>query len=201
MTRSSPVLRGVSATVAGTVLALSVGLSAAVPAHAETSEPTPACLLFCDVVPLDADDQKTPPGNPGKPDPKPTGEPAPPAPAPPAPAAPAPPPVIAEPAPAPVPTLAPEPGDTPTEETASAAPSTTAASASPSSTGPSTESNWNKPITRSATPTQAAAVSRNGGGGLFGSPGLLAIMAGVLLVGAAGLAFAWWGRNRFASHY
>lgn len=196
MIRSSSVLQDVSASVAGTVLALSVGLSAAVPAHAETSEPTPTCLLTCDMVLVDADDQKTPPGNPGKPDPRPTEEPAPPAPAPPAP----PPPVTAEPAPAPVPTLEPEPSDTPTEETASAAPASTAASASPSSTGPSTESNWNKPVTRSATPTQAASVSRNGGGGLFGSPGLLAIMAGVLLVGAAGLAFAWWGRNRFASH-
>jgi hypothetical protein len=43
-------------------------------------------------------------------------------------------------------------------------------------------------------------VSRNDGSGLFGGPKLLAIMAGVLLVGAAGLAFAWWGRNRFSSH-
>lgn len=197
MTRSSSVLRDVSASVAGTVLALSVGLSAAVPAHAETSEPTPTCLLACDMVLVDADDQKTPPGNPGKPDPRPTEEPPAPAPAPPAPA---PAPVTAEPAPAPVPTLAPVPGDTPTEETASASPTSTPASVSPSATGPSTESNWNKPITKSATPTQAAAVSRNDGGGLFGSAGLLAIMAGVLLVGAAGLAFAWWGRNRFASH-
>jgi outer membrane biosynthesis protein TonB len=194
MTRSSSVLRDVSASVAGTVLALSVGLSAALPAHAETSEPTPTCLLACDVVLVDADN-KTPPGNPGKPDPRPTEEPPAPAPAPPAP-----PPVTAEPAPAPVPTLEPEPSDTPTEETAPAAPTSTAASVSPSATGPSTESNWNKPITKSATPTQAAAVSRSDGGGLFGSPGLLAIMAGVLLVGAAGLAFAWWGRNRFASH-
>jgi len=79
-------------------------------------------------------------------------------------------------------------------------PSTAAASPSLSSATPSTESNWNKPITKSATPTQAAAVSRNDGSGLFGSPGLLAIMAGVLLVGVAGLAFALWGRNRFSSH-
>jgi hypothetical protein len=43
-------------------------------------------------------------------------------------------------------------------------------------------------------------VSRNDGSGLFGGPGLLPIMAGALLVGVAGLAFAWWGRNRLSSH-
>jgi hypothetical protein len=45
-----------------------------------------------------------------------------------------------------------------------------------------------------------AAMSRNDGSGLFGGPGLLSVMAGVLLVGVAGLAFAWWGRNRLSSH-
>jgi hypothetical protein len=43
-------------------------------------------------------------------------------------------------------------------------------------------------------------MSSTGGSGLFESPGLLAIMGGVLLVGVAGLAFAWWGRNRLSSH-
>ena len=43
-------------------------------------------------------------------------------------------------------------------------------------------------------------MTRNNDSGLFGSPGLLAIMAGVLLIGMAGLAFAWWGRNRLSSH-
>jgi hypothetical protein len=194
MIRSSAVLRNVSATVAGAFLALTLGLSAAVPAHAETGEPTPSCLLNCGVILVDSGD-KTPPGNPGKQDPRPTIEP--PAPAP---ALPAPPAAPAPAAPEPIATTAPEPIVSPTEETASSAPSTTGPSTSPSSTTPSTESNWNTPVTKSAKPTQAAGVSRNDGSGLFGSPGLLAIMAGVLLVGVAGLAFAWWGRNRLSSH-
>ena len=60
------------------------------------------------------------------------------------------------------------------------------------------DSNWNKPVTKSATPTQAAASKGDGPG--FGDPGLLTIMAGVLLVGLGGLAFAWYGRNRLSTH-
>ncbi|MGY4540899.1 outer membrane biosynthesis protein TonB [Arthrobacter sp. UYNi723] len=181
MIRSSSVLRDVSAAV----LALLVGLSAAVPAQAEEGEPTPGlCIINCD---------------PGNQKPGPTGTPTP-SPTPSAPVIEPPPPPPAPVAPAPVPTLAPEPSVSPAEETPSAAPSTTIPSPSSSAATASTESNWNKPITKAAKPTQAAAVSRNDGAGLFGGPGLLAIMGGVLLVGVAGLAFAWWSRNRLASH-
>lgn len=188
MIRSSSVLRDVSAAAAAAVLALLVGLSAAVPAQAEDGEPTPQlCLLNCETA-------STEPKDPGKGKPEvPPVVPSPVVPTQPA----APPP--AAPAPVMVPTLAPEPSASPTEESPSAAPSTTIPSP-PSSATASTEPNWNKPVTKSAKPTQAAAVSRNDGSGLFGGPGLLAIMAGVLLVGVAGLAFAWWSRNRLSSH-
>ncbi|MCP8998894.1 hypothetical protein NFC73_03960 [Pseudarthrobacter sp. RMG13] len=183
MIRSSSLLRDVSAAAAAAVLALLVGLSAAVPAQAEDGEPTPQlCLLNCETA-------STEPKDPGK------GKPEVP-PVVPSPVVPTQP---AAPAPVMVPTLAPEPSASPTEESPSAAPSTTIPSP-PSSATASTEPNWNKPVTKSAKPTQAAAVSRNDGSGLFGGPGLLAIMAGVLLVGVAGLAFAWWSRNRLSSH-
>jgi hypothetical protein len=74
---------------------------------------------------------------------------------------------------------------------------TSATGATPS-TSPSTDSNWNKPVTKSATPTQAGASGGDRPG--FGDPGLLTIMAGVLLVGLGGLAFAWYGRNRLSTH-
>jgi hypothetical protein len=64
---------------------------------------------------------------------------------------------------------------------------------------PSTESNWNKPVTKSAKPTQAAAVSDSDGPG-FGDQGLPTILVGVLLVGLGGMAFAWWSRNRASAH-
>lgn len=110
----------------------------------------------------------------------------------------APPPQPAEPAPAPVPTLAPEPSETAVQETPSAEAVTSAPGATPS-TSPSTDSNWNKPLTKSASPTQAAAAPKGDGPG-FGDPGLLSVMAGVLLVGIGGLAFAWWGRTRLYTH-
>ncbi|MHA7290235.1 hypothetical protein ACX80V_11380 [Arthrobacter sp. MDT3-24] len=186
MIRSSSVLRDVSAAAAAAVLALLVGLSAAAPVQADDGEPAPGlCIINCE-----PGNQK--PGPTGTPTPSPTQTSA-------APVIEPPPPAPVAPAPAPVPTLAPEPSVSPAEETPSAAPSTTIPSPSSSAT-PSTEANWNKPITKSAKPTQAAAVSRNDGSGLFGGPGLLAIMGGVLLVGVAGLAFAWWSRNRPASH-
>lgn len=186
MIRSSSVLRDISVAAVTAVLVLLIGLSAAVPAQAEDgeSEKVP-CVVLCG-----PDNTQTPP----QPE-EPTGLPSssapviePPAPAPAVPVA-----------PAPVSTIAPEPSVSPAEETPSDAPGTTIPSPSPSATA-STESNWNKPITKTAKPTQAAAVSRNDNSGLFGGPGLLAIMGGVLLLGVAGLAFAWWGRNRLASH-
>lgn len=192
MFRSSSVCRGVFTAAAAAILALSACLSAAASAQAETSGPTPQlCLVNC--VPADAETKD--PGK-GKPT-EPAADPAPPAP-PPAPAPPAPE------APAPAPALAPEPAASPAEEgptgDADAASASATPSAGPSTASPSSESNWNKPITRSAEATPAGAVSRNDGSGLFGSPGLLAIMGGVLLVGLAGLAFAWWSRNRLSSH-
>jgi hypothetical protein len=62
-----------------------------------------------------------------------------------------------------------------------------------------TESNWNKPATTPAKPTQAAAVSGSDGSG-FGEPELLTILVGVLLMALGGVAFAWWGRNRLSAH-
>lgn len=187
MIRSSPVLRDISVAAATAVLVLLVGLSAAAaPAQADDGEREKVpCVVLCG-----PDDTPTTP----QPE-EPTGLPSSSAPMiespAPAPAVPV--------APAPVPTLAPEPIVSPAEETPSAAPITTVPSASSPATA-STESNWDKPIAKTAKPTQAAAVSRNDGSGLFGGPGLLAIMGGVLLLGVAGLAFAWWSRNRLASH-
>ncbi|MEJ1181734.1 MULTISPECIES: hypothetical protein [unclassified Pseudarthrobacter] len=105
--------------------------------------------------------------------------------------------VPAAPEPEPEPTLAPEPSAT-AEETATAEPTAASPSPTPSTATPSTESNWNKPITKSARPTHAAAVSDSDGTD-FGS-GLLPIMAGVLLVALGGVSFAWWSRNRTSAH-
>jgi len=190
MKQKPSALRAVLATAAASVVALSIGLWAVAPANAETSEPTPTCGLIC-IPGLSEPDPK----DPRTPRPKPTSEEptSPPAPAPPA----LPP---AEPAPAPVHTLAPaatEPAGEGSAE-ASAEAATGAPSATPSAL-PSTESNWNKPITKSTKPTQAAAVSNDDGPG-FGDPGLLTIFVGVLLMGLGGLAFAWWGRNRVSAH-
>ncbi|GGI84619.1 hypothetical protein [Pseudarthrobacter scleromae] len=85
------------------------------------------------------------------------------------------------------------PGGSATPEATHTEPGTT------SSATASTESNWTKPVTRPARPTQAAAVAPAGGPGPEG-PDPLTITAGVLLVGTAGLAFAWWGRSRFRAH-
>jgi outer membrane biosynthesis protein TonB len=182
-------LRGVAATIAALGVALAVGLGPVEAAYAEspTADPTATECESCEQPTTAAGD------NPGKPDPKPTQEPAPAQPE--GPAAPAKK-VPAAPAPPPEPTLAPEPGTTAEE---SAAAEATTASPSPTATtpGPSTESNWNKPITKSAKPTQAAAVSGSDGGA---GGGLLPITAGVLLVGLGGLSFVWWSRNRVSAH-
>jgi hypothetical protein len=180
-------LRAMPATAAAVVLALSVGLCAGAPARAETSDTSPTCGLICLPGLSEPDPKDTRTARP-----KPTTE------QPPAAPAPAPPPLPAETAPAPVATLAPAPSEdaehgTP-GETATAAPGATSSTAVPSS-----ETNWNKPVTKSAKPTQAAAVSGADGPG-FGDPGLLAIVVGVLLMGLGGLAFAWWGRNRISAH-
>ena len=191
MITSSPLLRADPATVVAVGVALAVGLGAVGAAHAEspTADPTPTACTSCE-------QPTTGPGeDQGKPDPKTPQEPSVPAqPADPAPAVPA---KKAPAAPEPEPTLAPEPSAT-VEETTTAEATTTPPSPTPSTAGPSTESNWNKPITKSARPTQAAAISGNDGTG----PGtdLLPIVAGVLLVGLGGISFAWWSRNRISAH-
>ncbi len=200
MTQSSSVRRAVPAAAAAAALALSIGLAAVGAAHAEppATDPSPTvCAEPCG-------EGTGGPGESGKKPDKPTQEPptppAAPAPAPPAQPAPAPP--AQAPAPVPQPTLAPAlaPETAAAAEEAPAPETTTPApSATPSAATPSMESNWNKPITKSAKPTQAAVISRSGGPG-FGSPGLLAIMAGVLLVGLGGIAFVWWSRNRISTH-
>ncbi|MBT2530714.1 hypothetical protein J7E83_00965 [Arthrobacter sp. ISL-48] len=189
MTRSPYVLRAMLTTAAAAVLAVSTNLSGVAPANAETSQPPPPCGLIC--LPVPAEPQ---PEVPHSPSPKPTSQ-EPSAPVKPPTQAPAPP---RPPAADPVPPPAQESSDaafvaTPSPD-ATATPSTTASTA-----GPSAESNWNKPITKSAKASQAAAISTGDGPG-FGNPGLLAIMAGVLLVGLGGLAFAWWSRNRHFMH-
>ena len=173
-------------------MALAAGLGAVGAAHAEspTPEPTPTvCEALCTPGTAGPGEEQ------GKPDPKPTQEPS--VPAQPADPAPAPPAKKAPAAPEPEPTLAPEPSAT-VEETPTAEATTASPSPTPSTAGPSTESNWNKPITKSARPTQAAAISGNDGTG----PGtdLLPIVAGVLLVGIGGISFAWWSRNRISAH-
>lgn len=115
------------------------------------------------------------------------------------------------PAPAPAPTAdAPSPRPTAAEtESASPSPSETATTQSappspshtpwtPSATA-TTDSNWTKPIDDGNTVSQAALVNDKPGTGpdLLG---ILAIMAGVLVAGLGGLAFAMWSRNRIGSH-
>ena len=191
MIRSSPVLRAVPATVAAVGLALAVGLGAVEAAHAESpaADPTPTVCTSC-AQPTDGPGEDQ-----GKPDPKTPQEPS--VPAQPADPAPAPPAKKAPAAPEPEPTLAPEPSAT-VEETPAAEATTASPSPTPSTAGPSTESNWNKPITKSAKPTQAAAISGSDGTGP--GAGLLPIVAGVLLVGLGGISFVWWSRNRVSAH-
>jgi outer membrane biosynthesis protein TonB len=184
-------LRAVSATVAAVGVALAVGLGTVEATYAEspTAEPTATACESCEqptTAPVDREE---------KPDPKPTQEPAPAQPEVPVPGPPAKQ-VPAAPAPAPEPTLAPEPVAT-AEETATAEATTASPSPTATTAGPSAESNWNKPITKSARPTQAAAIPDGDDGA---GTGLLPITAGVLLVGLGGLSFVWWGRNRISAH-
>ncbi|WP_216363336.1 hypothetical protein, partial [Arthrobacter sp. Hiyo1] len=64
------------------------------------------------------------------------------------------------------------------------------------SASPSASSNWNTPIQDGLKATQAASVSGTKGPGsdMFA---VIAIMGGVLLVAAGGIAFALWSRHRF----
>ncbi|MBB6403502.1 hypothetical protein [Arthrobacter sp. AZCC_0090] len=126
--------------------------------------------------------------------------PAPSKPGPPAPVVPVQPAPVA-PAPAPVPTVevtvAPEPSVTPSDAPAASSSATASASPTASSASPSASSNWDTPIQDGLKATQAAAVSgaKGPGSDMFG---VIAIMGGVLLVAAGGIAFALWSRNRFS---
>jgi hypothetical protein len=124
-------------------------------------------------------------------------------------------PVIQNPAPAKPPVVTPAPvvqppapSTTPEEPTAASPASSdlpTAYSASPAashwtpSASATIDSGWTKPIDDAKEATQAALVSDEpaSGNGIFG---ILAIMAGVLVVGLGGLAFALWSRNRIGVH-
>lgn len=114
------------------------------------------------------------------------------APAPPAPVAPAPP-------QAPMTQVAvePEPRVAPSEAPAATNQATTSASPTTSSASPSASSNWDTPIQEGLKASQAAAVSgaKGPGSDMFG---VIAIMGGVVLVAAGGIAFALWSRNRFS---
>ncbi|MCZ9881478.1 hypothetical protein [Arthrobacter sp. B2a2-09] len=113
----------------------------------------------------------------------------------PAPVAPAP----AAPTPAPMTqvTVEPEPSVAPSEAPEASSPATPSDSPTTSSASPSASSNWNTPIQDGLKATQAAAVSdaKGPGSDMFA---VIAIMGGVLLVAAGGIAFALWSRHRFS---
>ncbi|WP_139146534.1 hypothetical protein [Arthrobacter sp. SW1] len=187
--------------LAATVLALLLCAFPLLTAHAEVEKCQPGkgnCQPTPSIPPAPALPSASPTPTP---DPTTTPDPQPvirkPAPAKP-PVAPAPAPTVRTPAPAPT-----------AEETDSASPTPSAttgfASASPSHTpwtptsSPTTDSNWNKPIDDGKRASQAALVNDTSTSGpdLLG---ILAIMAGVLVVGLGGLAFALWSKNRIGTH-
>ncbi|GAB2735234.1 hypothetical protein ACX801_01535 [Arthrobacter bambusae] len=112
----------------------------------------------------------------------------------PAPVQPAP---VAPAAPAPVTQVPvePEPSMAPSEAPAVSS-SATPSDSPTASASPSASSNWNTPIQDGLKATQAASVSNAKGPGsdMFA---VVAIMGGVLLVAAGGIAFALWSRHRF----
>ncbi|MFF1882471.1 hypothetical protein ACFVVC_13505 [Pseudarthrobacter sp. NPDC058196] len=207
MAPSAPVLRTVSTTATAAVMALAFGIFPAGPAAAATPQPSPTqasgtqtttdCGLLC--LPVLASSPDT--GQAGRPRKSKDPVPPPAQPAPPAGEAPVQPPQPAGPpaATAPPADASAPPGD------AEAAPDG-AATATPSAgagyrppTGPSSGQDWNSPVTRSAAPTQLAAVSPARGEGP-GGPALLPIALGTVLLAIAAGAFAWWNRNRLRSH-
>jgi outer membrane biosynthesis protein TonB len=201
MTPSSPVFRVASTTASAAVLAITVGLFPAGPAAADSPEPTPMSttspeqcfLLFCGPGPA-GDQGPAEPTRTQKPTKQPENPPAPsmdPVPAPPEQPAPS----VATPAVDPVPAA---PSAVPEETAGSPAAHTSAAGAvsSPPPTGASSGQDWNTPVTRSAQASRVAAVTPGRDPG-SGDPAFLPIIAGVLLLGAAGASFIWWGRNRF----
>jgi outer membrane biosynthesis protein TonB len=200
MTPSSPVFRVASTTASAAVLAITVGLFPGGPAAADSPEPTPAsttspeqCLLVCWSGPAN-DPEPAGPTRTGKPK-NPESPPAPPAdPVPAPPQQPTPSdtrPARTDPAPA-APAAEPEG----TAAGPSVAATATGSAGSPPPTGASSGQDWNTPVTRSAQASRVAAVTPGRDPG-SGGPALLPIIAGVLLLGAAGASFIWWGRNRF----
>lgn len=113
----------------------------------------------------------------------------------PAPAPVAPAPAAPEPAPMTQVTVEPEPSVAPSEASVASSPATPSNSPT-ASASPSASSNWNTPIQDGLKATQAASVSGTKGPGsdMFA---VIAIMGGVLLVAAGGIAFALWSRHRF----
>ena len=200
MTPSSPVFRVASTTASAAVLAITVGLFPGGPAAADSAEPTPAsttspdrCLLVCWSGPTADPEPSGPTRTPQPKDPQsPPAPPADPVPAPPEPPAPSHSPSAGtDPLPA-APAAAPED----TTAGPSAAATATGSAGSPPPTGASSGQDWKTPVTRSAQASRVAAVTPGRDPG-SGDPALLPIIAGVLLLGAAGASFIWWGRNRF----
>jgi hypothetical protein len=155
--------------------------SPASPASPAPAQPEPAQPKVADPAPA------KPPAAPPAPAPV---EPAPAVPAPvvPAPAAP-------EPEPMTQVTVEPEPIVAPSEAPVASSPAITPGS--PTATAsPSASSNWDTPIQEGLKATQAASVSgaKGPGSDMFA---VFAIMGGVLLVAAGGIAFALWSRNRY----
>jgi outer membrane biosynthesis protein TonB len=200
MTPSSPVFRVASTTASAAVLAITVGLFPGGPAAADSAEPTPAsttspdqCLLVCWSGPTEdpaaagptrtrkPKEPESPPAPPADPLPAPPQQPAPSDTAP----------AGTDPLPA---TPAAEPEDTVAGPSVAA--TATGSAGSPPPTGASSGQDWNTPVTRSAQASRVAAVTPGRDPG-SGGPALLPIIAGVLLLGAAGASFIWWGRNRF----
>lgn len=207
MSSPSPLLRSVSTTAAAAVLALSAVLAPAGPAVADSPEPSTTATVTEPPAGSECerdcgwDGQERKPAETATP-PKSVEPPVAPEPVAPAPSSSAPVQVVpAAPSVVPVPAEAPDPEaaseaaapETVAPEAAITTPSTAATAA------PSGASNWNTPVTRSAQATRVAAVSAADDAG-SGGPALLPIVAGLLLVGAAGASFAWWGRNRLGAH-
>lgn len=115
----------------------------------------------------------------------------------PAPAPVAPLPAASEPAPMTHATVEPEPTVAPSGASVASSPATPSDTPTTSSASPSASSNWNTPIQSGLKATQAASVSGTKGPG-SDMIAVIAIMGGVLLVAAGGIAFALWSRNRFS---
>ncbi|MFK4297839.1 outer membrane biosynthesis protein TonB [Arthrobacter sp. GAS37] len=94
-------------------------------------------------------------------------------------------------------TVEPEPSMAPSGAVVASSPATPSDTPTTSSASPSASSNWNTPIQGGLKATQAASVSGTKGPGsdMFA---VIAIMGGVLLVAAGGIAFALWSRHRFS---